>query len=78
MVSENCVLKLRVEATHVVANLIAEAPEGVLDRVLEERTKLLPNLLSALQRYKTNADLVMALIKSVETLADLADRNLFI
>lgn len=69
MVSENCEHELRQEATFVVANLFASAPDGVADRAFEEFPELVTHLMKALPLSNKTPGLLLSLYKSLDNLA---------
>ena len=78
MGSENCERKQRQEATFVVSNFFAIAPEKIANRAFEKFPELVIHLMKALPLSNIHSKLLMSIYKSLERLAKLTDVKQFL
>jgi len=69
---------IRQEATFMVVNLLAIAPEAIICRVLVEYPDLVFIVVKILESESRNKELVKACLKSLENVAQFADANEFL
>ena len=68
----------RIEATYLVALLVAQGPDAVLEKMIQEKSDLIKVLFQACLQMKSHLQLFQYLISSLINLSSKTDRDEFL